>query len=73
MPTKKANAYLCIKTDKLRFLDIKNYLAPDFSYAKFFKTYGSEEQKTYGSIVWRNWTTDCRHMVLIGYNPLNGK
>ena len=33
---KRANAYLCIKTEKLRFLDIKNFLAPGFLYKKFF-------------------------------------
>ena len=32
---KKANNYLCIKTNKLRFLDIRHFLAPGFSYAKF--------------------------------------
>ena len=32
---KKADNYLCIKTKKLRFLNIKHYLAPGFSYRKF--------------------------------------
>ena len=32
---KRANNYLCIKNKKLRFLDIKNFLAPGFSYKKF--------------------------------------
>jgi len=36
-----------LKIDKLRFLDIRNFLAPGFSYAKFLKAYGSEEQKFY--------------------------
>jgi len=44
---KKANSYLCTKTDKLRFLDFKNYLAPGFSHSKFLKAYGSEEGKFY--------------------------
>jgi len=65
---KKVNSYLCVKTDKLRFLDIKNYLAPRFSYAKFLKAYGSEEQKFYFpyefSNLWRNWIVDFRGMTL---------
>ena len=42
---KRANTYLCLKTEKLRFLDIKNYLAPGFSYKKFLAAYGCQEQK----------------------------
>ena len=30
---------MCIKTEMLRFLDIKNYIAPGFSYEKFIKAY----------------------------------
>jgi len=44
---KATNSYLCIKTYRLRFLDIKNYLAPGFSYSKFLKAYDSEERKFY--------------------------
>ena len=42
---KRANAYLCIKTEKLRFLDIKNFLAPGFSYKKFLSAYGCHGEK----------------------------
>ena len=42
---KKANAYLCLKTDKPRFLDIRNFLAPGFSYKKFLGAYGCESGK----------------------------
>ena len=42
---KKANTYLCIKTSTLRFLDIKHFLAPGFSYRKFLIAYGSELEK----------------------------
>jgi len=34
---KKANSYMCIKTKRLRFLDIVNYLAPGFSYGEYLK------------------------------------
>ena len=42
---KKANTYLCIKTSTLRFIDIKHFLAPGFSYRKFLIAYGSELEK----------------------------
>ena len=32
---KKANTYLRLKTAKLRFLDIRNYISPGFSYRSF--------------------------------------
>ena len=42
---KKANSFLCLKTTKLRFLDIRNFLAPGFSYRKFLIAYGAEDRK----------------------------
>ena len=44
---KRTNSYLCLKTSKLRFLDIKNFLAPGFSYHKFLVAYGAELRKFY--------------------------
>jgi len=42
---KRANSYLCIKTEKLKFLDIRNFLAPGFSYNKFLSAYGCHGDK----------------------------
>ena len=42
---KKANTYLCNKTSTLRFLDIKHFLAPGFSYRKLLIVYGSKLEK----------------------------
>ena len=44
---KRTNSYLCLKTSKLRFLDIKKFLAPGFSYRKFLVVYGAELRKFY--------------------------
>ena len=44
---KKANSFLCLKTTKLRFLDIQNFLAPGFSHGKFFNAYGCGDWKFY--------------------------
>ena len=42
---KKANSFLCLKTKKLRFLDIRNFLAPGFSYRKYLIAYEAEDKK----------------------------
>ena len=44
---KRTNSYLCLKTSKLRFLDMKNFLAPGFSYRKFLVAYEAELRKFY--------------------------
>ena len=42
---KRQNTFMCFSTNKLRFLDIINYLAPGFSYDKYLKAYGCTMQK----------------------------
>ena len=42
---KRHNTYMCLSTDKLKFVDICNYLAPGVSYDKYLKAYGCELQK----------------------------
>ena len=42
---KRQNTYMCLYTDKLKFVDICNYLAPGVSYAKYLTAYGCELQK----------------------------
>ena len=42
---KRSNHFMCIKTETLRFLDIKNYIAPGFSYDKFIKAYDVSQTK----------------------------
>lgn len=36
---KKTNNFMCVSTDRLRFLDVLNFLAPGFSYDAFRKAY----------------------------------
>ena len=43
---------MCVKTEKLKFLDITNYLAPGFSYAQFLKAYGCTEEKGHFPYEW---------------------
>ena len=42
---KGQNTFMCLSTDKLKFVDICNYLAPGFSYAKYLIAYGCAQQK----------------------------
>ena len=42
---KRQNTFMCFSTNKLRFLDIQNYLAPGVSYDKYLKAYGCSAQK----------------------------
>ena len=39
---KRQNTYMCLYTDKLKFVGICNYLAPGVSYAKYLTAYGCE-------------------------------
>ena len=39
---KRQNTYMCLYTDKLKFVDICNYLAPGVSYTKYPTAYGCE-------------------------------
>ena len=42
---KRQNTFMCLYTDKLKFLDVTQYLAPGVSYDKYLKAYGCELQK----------------------------
>ena len=39
---KRRNTFMCLSTNKLKFLDMVNYLAPGFSYDKYLKAYGCD-------------------------------
>ena len=42
---KRQNTFMCLSTDRLKFLDVFNYLAPGYSYAKYLKAYGCKLEK----------------------------
>ena len=42
---KRQNSFMCLSTDKLKFIDMVNYLAPGYSYDKYLKAYGCELEK----------------------------
>jgi hypothetical protein len=43
---------MCIKTERLKFLDITNYLAPGCSYAEFLSAYECTAQKGFFPYEW---------------------
>ena len=43
---KKDNNYMFLTTPKFKFLDIKNFLAPGMSYAKWCRVFGVQAGKT---------------------------
>ena len=42
---KKANAYMSLKTQHLQFLDVRSYLAPNYSYDAFITAYKCKLEK----------------------------
>ena len=42
---KRDNTFMCLSTDKLKFLDMTNYIAPGFSYDKYLKAYSCKITK----------------------------
>ena len=49
---KKSNAFMCIVTERLKFMDIRNYLAPGFDYATYLKAYKCTTMKGYFPYEW---------------------
>ena len=42
---KRQNTFMCFSTNKLKFLDVTQYLAPGYSYDKYLTAYGCMQQK----------------------------
>lgn len=61
---KKSNAYACIMTEKLKFLDISHFLAPGTSYAGFLKAYRVEESKGFFPYEWLDDVSKLDHTQL---------
>ena len=61
---KKSNAFLCLKTERLKFLDILNYLAPGFDYATYLKAYKSSVIKGYFPYEWMDNLTKLNQTYL---------
>jgi hypothetical protein len=49
---KRNNNHMRLKTEHLKFLDITNYLAPDFNYDQFLKAYECSQTKGHFPFEW---------------------
>ena len=49
---KKNNSFMCLQTTRLKFLDIRNYLAPGFDYATYLKAYKCSAEKGFFPYEW---------------------
>ena len=49
---KRNNTYMCITTEHLRFMDIRNFLAPNFTYDSFLKAYDCALMKGFFPYEW---------------------
>ena len=63
----KNNDFMCLKTDIFKFLDIKNYIAPGFSYKKFIKACGASQSKFYFPYEWFDSLEKLKHDKLPPY------
>ena len=61
---KRNNNFMCLKTDHLRFLDVTNFLAPGFSYAKFLKAYECPQTKGFFPYEWMDSLDKLDHPSL---------
>ena len=49
---KRNNNHMCLKTERLKFIDITNYLTPGFNYDAFIKAYECSQTKGYFPYEW---------------------
>ena len=61
---KKNNAFICLKTERLKFLDICNYLAPGFDYATYLKAYKCKVTKGFFPYEWMDNLDKLQHIEL---------
>jgi len=48
---KKANSYMSLKTQHLQFLDVRSYLAPNYSYDAFIKAYKCKLERDFSPMI----------------------
>ena len=65
---KKENNYMFLTTEKFKFLDIKNYLAPSLSYDGWCKAYGCNLQKLVFPYEWLDSFERLEHVGPVSYD-----
>ena len=49
---KKSNSFMCLQTERLKFVNIRKYLAPGFGYATYWKAYKCSMEKGFFPYEW---------------------
>ena len=57
---KKENGYMFLTTSKFKFLDVRNYIGPGFSYDAWCKSMGCRLQRLMFPYEWLRKTKSCR-------------
>ena len=71
--TKKDNLYMSLMTPSFKFLDVKNYLAPDLSYDGWCRVNGCEVQKLVCPYRWLDDYYKLRHGRPVEYENFYSK
>jgi G:T-mismatch repair DNA endonuclease (very short patch repair protein) len=61
---KKQNSMMCIETSFARFLDIINFIAPGYSYARYLKAFKCEQEKVFFPYEWMDSFDKLDHIQL---------
>lgn len=61
---KRNNNFMSFSTKHLRFLDVTNFLAPGFNYAKFLKAYECHQTKGFFPYEWMDDLEKLDHKTL---------
>jgi hypothetical protein len=61
---KKTDALTCLQTSKLRFVDVKNFIAPGFSYSEYLDAFKVEQKKGFFPYEWLDSLEKLNHRSL---------
>ncbi len=61
---KRCNNFMCLSTARLKLLDVRNYLAPGFSYANYLKAYQCSQDKGFFPYEWVDSLDKLQHPKL---------
>ena len=70
---RKGNNYMALSTQRLRFVDITNYLAPGFSYDRYLKAYSCELTKGSFPYEWMDDLDKLKYPALPPYEAFYSK
>ena len=64
------SVFVCLQTERLKFLDIRNYLAPGFDYATYLKAYKCSVRKGFFPYEWMDHLDKLNNTALPSHQQL---